>query len=74
MEVVHTGNHLVEQGLTGMAAVVVQAVACVAGVGTAVERTVPEVVQIVRSFVAELGYSCSQLVANADAEEPQSLP
>lgn len=55
-----------------MAAVVVQAVACVVAVGTAVGRTVPEVVQIARSFVAALGCSCSQPVANADAAEPLS--
>ena len=72
MEVVHTGNRPVEQESTGTAAVVVQAVACVAVVGTAVERTVPEVVQIARSFVAALGCFCSQLVANADAAEPLS--
>jgi len=56
-----------------MAAEVVQAVACVAVVGTAAERTAPEAVQIARSFVAELGCSCSQLVANVDAAEPLSL-
>ena len=62
----------VEQESTGTAAVVVQAVACVVAVGTAVGRTVPEVVQIARSFVAALGCSCSQPVANADAAEPLS--
>ena len=62
-------NRPVEQESTEMAAVVVQAVACVVAVGTAVGRTVPEVVQIARSFVAALGCSCSQPVANADAAE-----
>ena len=62
------GSHPVEQVSTGMAAVV-----CVAAVGTVVERTVPEVAQIAHSFVAALGCSCSQLVANADAAEPLSL-
>ena len=56
-----------------MAAEVVQAVACVAVVGTAAERTAPEAVQIARSFVAALGWSYSQLVANAGAVEPLSL-
>ena len=49
------------------------AVACVVAVGTAVGRTVPEVVQIAHSFVAALGCSCSQLVANVGAVEPLSL-
>ena len=63
------GSHPVEQESTGMAAV-----ACVADVGTVVERTAPEVVQIARSFVAGLGCFYSQLVANAGAVEPLSLP
>lgn len=45
------GTRLVEQELTGMAAAIVQAVACVAAVGTAVGRTVPAAVQIAHSSV-----------------------
>jgi len=65
---VHIGSHPVEQESAGTAAVV-----CVAAVGIAVERTVPEVVQIARSSVVALECSCSQLVANADAAKPLSL-
>ena len=62
------GSRPVGQESTGTAAV-----ACFAAVGIAVGRTVLEVVQIARSFGAALEYSCSQLVANADAAEPLSL-
>ena len=63
----HKDNRPVEQESAGTAVVV-----CVAAVGIAVERTVPEVVRIARSFVVALECSCSQLVANADAAEPLS--